>query len=188
MGDGTGFDLLEQIKYINFRVVFITSFDHFAIRAFKFSAMDYLLKPVKPDDLVEAVSKIQVSQGSEDLDHKLEVLLSKKNKFDKIALPTVDGLLFVKVDDIVRCESYKNYTTFFLNDGEQIVVTRIIKEYDEMLTPNNFFRIHKSHLINLAYIKKYVKGEGGFVVMDDNTEVEVARRRKEEFLRVLSNE
>ncbi|MEZ5195632.1 MAG: LytTR family DNA-binding domain-containing protein [Bacteroidales bacterium] len=115
------------------------------------------------------------------------MLLSNKNSFEKIALPTLDGIIFVKIKDIVRCESDNNYTNIFNSNGEKIIVSKTLKEYDEMLTPFNFFRIHKSSLINLAYLSKYKKGEGGYVVMEDGAELEVSRRRKEDFLRALQH-
>jgi len=117
----------------------------------------------------------------------LEVLLTNKNSFEKIALPTLDGIIFVKVEDIIRCESDNNYTNFFLKSGKKILVSKTLKEYDEMLTPVKFFRIHKSHLINLAYLERYKKGEGGFVIMEDGSELEVSRRRKEDFMKALQD-
>ncbi|MBM3434670.1 MAG: response regulator transcription factor [Bacteroidetes bacterium] len=187
MPDGTGFDLLEQIPEIRFKVIFASAFDKFAIQAFKFSALDYLLKPVEAEKLIEAVSKLDESERFKELNKKLEVLLSNKNSFEKIALPTLDGIIFVKIKEIVRCESDNNYTGIFLKSGEKIMVSRTLKEYDDMLTPFNFFRIHKSHLINLGFLARYKKGEGGFVIMEDGAELEVSRRRKEEFLEAIQN-
>lgn len=187
MPDGTGFDLLEQIKDINFKIIFASAYDKFAIQAFKFSALDYLQKPVEPEKLTEACSKLGDSDRFAEINKKLEVLLSNKNSFEKIALPTMDGIIFVKIKEILRCESDNNYTNIFLFGGDKIIVSKTLKEYDEMLTPFNFFRIHKSHLINLAFLSRYKKGEGGCVIMEDGAELEVSRRRKEEFLSVLQN-
>ncbi|MCD4664085.1 MAG: LytTR family DNA-binding domain-containing protein [Bacteroidales bacterium] len=187
MPDGTGFDLLEQVPEIKFKIIFASAYDKFAIRAFKFSAVDYLQKPVEPEQLIEACSKLSGDDKYTEINEKLEVLLSNRNNFEKIALPTIDGIIFVKIKEINRCESDNNYTNIFLNDGERILVSRTLKDYDEMLSPFNFFRIHKSHLINLAYLKRYKKGEGGYVIMEDGSELEVSRRRKEEFLAALQN-
>jgi two-component system LytT family response regulator len=187
MPDGTGFDLLEQIGEVNFKVIFASAFDKFAIQAFRFSALDYLLKPVESEALIEAVSKLDESDRYREMNKKLEVLLSNKNSFEKIALPTLDGIIFVKIKEIVRCESDNNYTGIYLKSGEKIMVSRTLKEYDDMLTPFNFFRIHKSHLINLSFLNRYKKGEGGFVIMEDGSELEVSRRRKDEFLDAIQN-
>jgi len=187
MPDGTGFDLLEQFSEINFKIIFASAFDKFAIQAFKFSALDYMLKPVEPEKLKEACAKLNEDDRFAEINKKLEVLMSNKNSFEKIALPTLDGIIFVKIKEILRCESDNNYTNIFLFDGKKIIVSKTLKEYDEMLTPFNFFRIHKSHLINLAFLSRYRKGEGGYVEMEDGAELEVSRRRKEEFLNALQN-
>ncbi len=187
MPDGTGFDLLEKLSEINFNIIFVSAYDQFAIKAFKFSAIDYLLKPVDPDDLVKAVKKITEIVESKTLNEKIKVLLENKNSFEKIALPAFDGVIFVKIKDIIRCESDRNYSIFYLKSKEKILVTRTLKEFDEMLSSQNFYRAHHSHLINLAYVKKYIKGEGGSVIMEDGTEVEVARRRKEGLMSILLN-
>ncbi|MBI9037106.1 MAG: response regulator transcription factor [Bacteroidales bacterium] len=187
MPDGTGFDLLEKLPEINFKIIFVSAYDQFAVKAFKFSAIDYLLKPVDPDDLVNAVKKMTEVVESKILNEKLKVLLENKNSFEKIALPAFDGIIFVKIKDIIRCESDRNYSVFYLRNKEKILVTRTLKEYDEMLSSLNFYRAHHSHLINLAYVKRYIKGEGGSVIMEDGTEVEVARRRKEGLMSLLLN-
>jgi two-component system LytT family response regulator len=186
MPDGTGFDLLEQIGDIDFKIIFASAYDKFAIQAFRFSAIDYLLKPVEPEMLIEACSRLTGDSKISEINKKLEVLLNNRNSFEKIALPTLDGINFVKIKDIIRCESDNNYTNIFLNDGKKYIVSKTLKEFDEMLTPFNFFRIHKSHLINLNYLQRYNKGEGGYVIMEDGSELEVSRRRKEDFIRALS--
>lgn len=187
MPDGTGFDLLEQFEEINFKIIFASAYDKFAIQAFKFSAVDYLQKPVEAEELVLACSRISGDGKYIEINKKLEVLLSNRNSFEKIALPTLEGIDFVKINEIIRCESDNNYTNIFLVGGQQILVSKTLKEYDEMLSPFNFFRIHKSSLINLGYLKKYRKGDGGTVVMEDGSELEVSRRRKEDFLNALQN-
>lgn len=185
--DGSGFDLLEKIDVIDFKIIFVTAYDKYAIKAFEFSAVDYLLKPVDPKKLTKAIEKLERSEKLYELDKKLEVLLSNKNGFEKVALPALDGIYLVKISDIIRCESESNYTKIYLNSGKRIMVTKTLKEYDEMLSSLRFFRIHQSHLINLKYVEKYSKGEGGTVLMEDGSEVEVARRRKDKFLSALLN-
>jgi two-component system LytT family response regulator len=187
MPDGTGFDLLEQLGEINFKIIFASAYDKFAIQAFKFSAVDYLQKPVEANELIEACSRISGDDKYLDINKKLEVLLGNRNSFEKIALPTLEGIDFVKIKEIVHCESDNNYTNIFLANGQKIVVSKTLKEYDEMLSPFNFFRIHKSSLINLSFLKKYRKGDGGTVVMEDGVELEVSRRRKEDFLNALKS-
>lgn len=187
MQDGTGFDLLTKIDRSLYNVIFVSAYDKFAITAIKFSAVDYLLKPVETSDLKDALNKITQTSSSDDVQKKLDLLLSNINKVDKIALPSLNGIEFVKLEDIIRCESDNNYTVFYLRSKEKIVVSKTLKEYEDMLESKGFFRTHKSHIVNLAYLKKYIKGEGGIVVMEDGSEVAVSRRRKEEFMEVLSN-
>ncbi len=185
MPDGTGFDLLEKIENIDFNIIFVTAFDNYAVDAFRFSALDYLLKPVDPELLIKAVAKAGENKQARFLPRQLNLLKEGKNGFDKIALPVFDGILFVNIKDIIRCQSDRNYSVFHLKNGDKIMVARTLKEYEELLTSMRFFRIHHSHLINMAYVKKYIRGEGGSVLMDDGHEVEVARRRKEGFLEAL---
>ncbi len=182
--DGTGFDLLAGMNEINFRVIFVSAYDHFAINAFKFSAIDYLLKPLSPADLTQAMEKILSSGNNQPA--RLKVLLGNRSGVEKIALPSSDEIIFVKIQEILRCESDNNYTFFFLHSGERILVSRTLKEYEELLEPLGFFRVHKSHLINLQYIRKYKRGEGGTVTMEDGSQIEVSRRRKDDFLRALN--
>jgi two-component system LytT family response regulator len=187
MQDGTGFDLLELITEINFKIVFVTAYDEYAVRAFKYSAMDYLLKPIHPDLLVAAVKKLDKDLGVLELHKKIEVLISNKKSVEKLALPSFDGIRLVRINDIVRCVSDNNYTTIYLQNGDKIIVTKTLKEYQEILTHFKFYRVHKSHLINLNFVEKYIQGEGGYVIMEDGSKVDVSRRRKEEFLMVLLN-
>lgn len=187
MQDGTGFDILKKINRSRYNVIFVSAYDKFAITAIKFSAVDYLLKPVEVDDLSAALEKINQSGKADDVQKKLDLLLNNINKIDKIALPSLNGIEFVKLENIIRCESDNNYTTFYLTSKEKIIVSRTLKEYEDMLESKGFFRTHKSHIINLSYLKKYIKGEGGTVIMEDGSEVAVSRRRKEDFLDVLNN-
>lgn len=185
MQDGTGFDLLKLVDISKFHLIFVSAYDHFAITAIKFSAVDYLLKPVEIEDLRIAFDKIKQTNYNKDLKQKLDILLSNINRIDKIALPSLSGIEFVKIEDIIRCESDNNYTNFFLKNGNKIIVSKTLKEFEEMLETKGFFRTHKSHIINLNYMKKYVKGEGGYVIMEDGSEVLVSRRRKDDFINIL---
>ncbi|MCB0761883.1 MAG: response regulator transcription factor [Flavobacteriales bacterium] len=188
MDDGTGFDLLAKFRNPSFGVIFTTAFDEFAIKAFKFSAIDYLLKPIDPDELIEAVSKVDVSK--EDNAARLQGLMENKGKteMDRLTLSSQEGLTFVKLENIMRLESDSNYTHFFLTTGEKITVPKSLKEYEAVLPVSRFFRTHQSHIVNLNYVKKYIKEDGGYVLMEDGSEVLVARRRKEEFIAVLTGQ
>jgi two-component system LytT family response regulator len=187
MKDGTGFDLLSMLKPIGFRVIFITAFDQYAITAFNFSASDYLLKPLDPTRLVEAVNRLKMDHDKGILQKKLEILIENINAFEKLALPEVDGLVMVRIKDIVRLEAESNYTKFYMKNGQTHLATKTLKEYDEIMPGINFYRIHKSHFINLDFVSRYIKGEGGTVVMEDGTQLEVARRRKEGLINALRN-
>lgn len=183
MKDGTGFDLLSCIPNRTFKVVFVSAFDTYAINAFRVSAMDYLLKPVDPTELVRALEKISTSDDLQT--KKIDALLANRKGVSKIALASMDELVFVEPDEIIRCQSDSNYTRFFLRSGQSILVSRTMKDFEEILEPLGFFRIHKSDLINLKYIQKYKRGEGGSVILTDGTELEVSRRRKEDFLKAI---
>lgn len=186
MPNGSGFDLLEKIKDIDFDVIFITAYDHYAIRAIKFSAVDYLLKPVDPEDLTKAVKKVEEKQSNKkSLKAQYDVLLANIKgvpKIKKVAIPDGDGLIYLNLTDIIRCDSDGNYTYFILANGKKLISSRTLGEYEDMFQTENFFRVHRSHLINLDHVKKYIKGEGGYVVLSDNSQVEVSRRKKPEFL------
>lgn len=192
MPNGNAFDLLEKFKEINFNIIFTTAYDHYAIKAIKFSAIDYILKPIDPEELVEAVKRLEKKQTSQPnvLDKQFKTLLSNvrpENKLKKVGIPDGDGLIFINLSDIIRCESDGNYTFFILTNGKKIIASRTLGEYEQMFTEDNFFRIHRSHLVNLQHVKKYIKGEGGYVIMADDSQVEVSRRNKNEFLEKLSH-
>ena len=186
----TGFDLLAKLENIEFEVVFTTAHSEYAIKAFQFSAIDYLLKPIDIEELKRSVNKIEKKLNA-DISVRLENLIQNlkpaQNPIKKIALPTADGLLFVKIDDILYCVASSNYTEFFVNDGKSYLVSRTLKEYDEMLSDFNFSRIHNSYLINLNAIKKYVRGEGGYVIMNNDVSLDVSKRKKEGFLKKLGH-
>jgi two-component system LytT family response regulator len=191
MPNGNAFDLLEKFKEINFNIIFTTAYDHYAIKAIKFSAVDYILKPIDPEELVQAVKRLdnRLGQKQNTLDSQFKTLLSNvrpETKLKKVGIPDGDGLVFVNLSDIVRCDSDGNYTYFILTTGKRIIASRTLGEYEQMFGDDNFFRVHRSHLINLEHVKKYIKGEGGYVVMSDNSQVEVSRRNKNDFLERLS--
>lgn len=188
--DATSFELLARFPVIGFDIIFVTAYEKYAIRAFKFSAIDYLLKPVDPDDLRQAVARLQQRRSKEEIAKRFETLADNlrngRGLPRKITIPTVKGLEFLAVQDIVRCESHINYTSIFLTSGQKLTVARTLKEFEELLEDHNFYRVHNSHLINLAWIKSYHKGKGGSVCMTDNTEIEVSTRRKDELLKRLA--
>jgi len=187
MPDATGFDLLTQIKPINFEVIFTTAHDQYAIRAIRFSALDFLLKPICREDLEQAV--LRAAAKTEKPQRKIDTLLYNINYLNiekKIALPSLKGLEFVSIGDIVRCEGENNYTVFHMHDKSKIMVSKTLKEYEDLLEEYHFFRVHQSHLINLRHIKSYTKGENGSITMVDNSIVLVSRRKREEFLLRLS--
>lgn len=191
MTDGTGFDLLQKLKPIAFKVIFVTGFEDFAIRAFRVSAIDYLLKPLDADDLVEAVKKAEEASGKEILDLKLNNLFSnleRPKNLQKIVLRTADRIYSVNIQDIVNCESDKNYTTFHFVNAPSLVVSTNLKEYELMLSPYHFFRTHQSHLVNMAYFDHYIKADGGNrIVLKNKQVIPLSVRKKEEFLILLEN-
>lgn len=184
----TGFDLLQQLTTINFAVIFTTAYEKYAVQAFKFSAVDYLLKPIVEEDLRAAIEKANAAIDQKQTSARLDVLFSnmrqQENQQRRICIPVSTGLIFLQVGDIIRCESNVNYTTFYTKDKKKIVAAKTLKEFEEMLAESNFYRVHNSHLVNLTYVSSYVKnGAGGTVILTDGTEVDVSTRRKEEFLK-----
>ena len=182
-----GFELLEQFDQIPFSVIFTTSYDQYAIKAIRFSALDYLLKPVDPKELVAAVHKI-TKQKHPPSNEQLEMLMSqlqhKESKFTKIAVPTLEGFELIPVDDIVRCEADDNYTHLFLKNKTKIIASRTLKEMEEQFGAFTYFlRVHHSYIVNLNEVSKYVRGDGGYLVMTDGATVNVSRSRKEALLK-----
>lgn len=190
--DKTGFDLLRKLSKIDFDIIFTTAYEKYAIQAIKFSAIDYLLKPVTAEDLNIAISKSAEKMVKNDTSSKLDTLFHNLKNIQgmskKICVPVVTGLVFLEIADIIRCESEVNYTTIFLKDKQKLVVAKTLKEFEEMLSEYNFFRVHNSHLINLAYIKSYNKGKGGFVTLADNSSIEVSTRRKDDFIKAIERQ
>jgi two-component system LytT family response regulator len=191
MPDGSGFKLLESLEEIDFSIIFTTAFDQFAIKAIKFSAIDYLLKPIFPDDLVAAVKKAEERQKDRNTSKSVEVLLENIKKPESespnIVLATSDRINVVKVKDILRCESDNYYTLFCFTDGKTLLVSKTLKENEELLKDYNFIRPHKSHLVNVMYIKSFNKHDGGYIVMTDGSKVPVSRRKREKIVDIINN-
>ena len=186
----TSFEILEQLPEINFELVFTTAFDHYALKAIKFCAIDYLLKPIDLNELRTAVAKAEKRLNREYLNKNLEVLVnnikSGSQNNHRIALSTLEGLLFVNVRDIIYCESSGPYTHFIFRQADKIVTSKHLKEYEDLLSGYDFFRIHKSYLVNLQEIKKYIRGDGGQLIMSNGTSLSVSKQRKERFLNIYS--
>ena len=184
-----GFEMLEQFKEIPFTVVFTTSYDQYAIKAIHFSALDYLLKPVDPKELVAAVHKVQSQKhlpSTEQFQLLRDHIQHKENRFTKIALPTAEGFELIPADLVIRCEADDNYTHIFLKDKTKIIACRTLKDIEEQLQDFSIFvRVHNSYLVNLNEVNKYIRGEGGYLVMSDGTTVNVSRSRKELLLKKM---
>ncbi len=185
--DGTGFDLIKKIGNIRFKLVFITAHEEFAVRAFKFSALDYILKPVTASDLLQAVEKATHLIQKEETEMKFSAFLSNLDKIKKIVLKTSESIHIVNIKDIVRCEADVNYTTFYLLGNAKLLVSKPLKDYAELLGQSGFFRTHQSHLVNLDHISRYDKEDGGHLVMDDESIVPVSSRKKEMLFGVFEN-
>jgi len=183
---GNGFDLLNALMPVDFEVVFVTAFDKYMLQALKYSALDFLLKPVNIDELKNAVQNAELRIRKNSINQQLSILLDNFKKQEsglkKIAIPTVDGFDFILIENIIRCEAQGAYTRIHVTDSKKILVSRPLKDFENLLPEDIFFRIHNSHLINLNYIKKYNRGRGGLVELDDGSVLEVAARRKDEFL------
>lgn len=187
MPDGDGFEILGKVEHNNFQVIFSTAYDQYAIRAFEVAALHYILKPVKPEDLIEALKRFEEASKDNDLSDKIKVLNGAlKNAPQRLVLPTSNGMHIIDIEEIVRCESSNNYTTFFLTNKQKIVVSKSIQLYEQMLSVSHFCRIHNKHLVNLKFITKYVKGRGGHVLLNDGSKIDVSDGRKKNFLEKLS--
>ena len=191
MPDGTGFDLLQKFNSVFFKVIFITAYQEFSIKAFKFSAVDYILKPIDKDELQSAIERAKETIDKESLNTKFQALFStinsKNNHPQKLVLKTADRIFSVNIDDIIRCEADKSYTTFYLVDEKKIVTSKTMKEYDELLSEHFFFRSHQSHLINMKFFDHFVKKDGGLIVLKDKSEVPVSSRKKDELISLIDS-
>ena len=182
-----GFEMLEQFKELPFAVIFTTSYDQYAIKAFHFSALDYLLKPIDPKELIAAVQKVEIQKtlpSNEQFQMLLQQIKQPGGEFSKIAVPTSDGYELINADQILRCEANDNYTHLYLKNKSKVVACRSLKDVEAQLQNFPFFvRVHNSYLVNLNEVTRYVRGEGGYVIMSDGTTVNVSRTRKEALLK-----
>jgi len=195
LSDGTGFDILEEFAKKNGKmashIVFITAHEQYALKAFKFSALDFLLKPVDPEELQKTITKIKQTlekhNSFEHIDLLLENIRKKVDHFKRIALSTAEGIHLFEISDIIRCESQDNYTRFYIKNHKPLLISKTLKEYEELLVEHGFERIHQSHLINLAFLKSYIKNDGGYVVMADNTNLPISQRKKERLQELIKS-
>lgn len=181
-----GFELLSSFESLDFEVIFVTAYDQFALKAFKFSAVDYLLKPIVYEELIQAVEKVERRLKEKSPYNNLDEVLSNMRFFysqiPNIAISTSEGLEFVAVKDILYCEADKNYCYIHMLDGKKILLSKTLKDVEGALELHNFLRIHQSYLVNIAYIKKYVRGQGGYIILTNGKDLPVSRAKKEEFL------
>ena len=186
MKDGTGFDLINRYEQIPFQVIFVTAYDQYAIKAFKYAALDYLLKPIDLQELrssIERTKKFILDNNSPDYQFVKSIY---KDPFPaKLALPNLEGFDLIEINKIIRCEGQNNYTTFVLDGGKKFVVSKTLKEYESILVLHGFLRVFQSHLINTNYIQRYIKGRGGTVIMSDGVYIPVSRDKKEALLKVI---
>lgn len=183
----SGFEMLKLVGDLDFEVIFTTSYNEYVLDAIRSNAFDYLIKPIKPGELKDSIDRL-IRKRVRSRNQKFEQLaesLSARNKNRRIALPTFEGYNFIYVRDIMHCKSESNYTTLFMVNGDQLVVTRTLKEIEEAINSPDFFRVHNSHFINLSAVKKYVRGSGGYLVLNNGTTINIARNRKDKFLKIL---
>ena len=184
---GTGFDVLDKLRDIRIPVIFTTAYDHYALKAFKFSAIDYLLKPIDIDELKSAVKKVSQSSQREEEQYKIQNLLSNlrnPNEDPVLLVSTLEAVECVRITEIIRCEAQGAYTQLFLKDSRPVMVSKVIKEFEFLLQDHGFFRVHQSHLVNLKEVRKYVKSEN-YLLMRDGAQIQLARSRKDEFFQAL---
>ncbi len=189
--NGTGFDLLRRLPDMDFEVIFTTAFEQYAIQAIKFSSLDYLLKPIDIDELQEAVAKARQKQDKQHSKAQLEVLLAslegrRPGASSRICLATAEGLEFLQVDDILYCEANGSYTTFHLRGSRKAVVSKNLREYEKLLEEHPFMRVHNSYLVNLREVQRYVRAEGGYILMKNNAQVSISPKKREEFLQRMA--
>ncbi|MBQ0734490.1 LytR/AlgR family response regulator transcription factor [Aquimarina celericrescens] len=187
LGDGTGFDVLEIFPELKSKIIFVTASDEYAIRAFKFAAIDYVLKPYSNQELAQAIEKAkqQIQPNSERLNILKNTLSAPEQKPDKISLHTLDKIIIVSLDDIIRCESDSNNTIFYLQDGQKIFVTKTLKYFADMLKSYQFLRVHQSHLVNLQCISAFIKTDGGYLMLKNGENIPVSVRKKNEVMEIL---
>ena len=186
-----GFTMLKQLAYRNFEIIFITAYNHYAIEAIKYSALDYLIKPIEIEELKTAVEKAVLKRkkndGNERLELLIENLMTEKKELHRIAIPSMEGLQFVEAGQIIYLEANSNYTCFYLTNNTKITVAKTLKDFEEFLPASIFIRIHHSYIINKNLVKKYIKGDGGQVIMTNDAVLDVARRKKDEFIKAMGH-
>ncbi len=186
-----GFVMLQQLSYKNFELIFTAAYDHYAIKAIRYSALDYLVKPIEIEDLKIAVHKAEEKRNrsfpNPQIELLVEQLINKKNSFSRLAIPTTEGLQFLKVEDIIYLEASINYTHIFTSEKKKYIVSRTLKDFEDMLPNEIFLRIHNSYIINKNYTEKYIRGEGGQVVLSNGVVLDVAKRKKSEFLKAIGH-
>lgn len=184
----SGFELLERLSPVSFEVIFVSAFDRYAIKAIRFSALDYLLKPIDVDELIRAVARVKERKPANtfSIQSALHNASSRSGNIEQVAVPSAEGIDLFPTKDIIYCKADGCYTMIYLTGKQAKLVTRVLKDFEDFLSESGFFRIHNSFLINLRHVKRYVRGEGGYVVLTDDHEIDVSRRRKEEFLSVLN--
>ena len=191
MPDGTGFDILNQFPSIDYKIIFVTAHQQYAVRAFRFSALDYILKPISPKELITAIEKAEKSEEKNFSEKQYKAYLTNADpaniKDKKIILKTSEDINLVDINEIMRCEADGGYTTFYLNDGRKIIVSKNLKEYDELLSGMNFYRTHHSHLVNINFVKSYHKREGGYLIMKNGNSVPVSIRKKDDLIRLFES-
>ena len=189
MPDGTGFDVLKNVDFKNFEVIFITAHEEFAIKAIKFSALDYLLKPIDPEELRSSLERAIQAVDDKKEDSQFEALQHniQPNQKRKLVLKTQESVHVVELDEIIRCEADRNYTQFYLTGGKKILVSKTLKDFEMILASHHFLRIQQSHLINLNFVDRYDKGNGGSVVMKDGSEVPLSPNKRDLFFQFLEN-
>ena len=189
LGDGTGFDILEIFPDLKSKIIFVTASDAFAIKAFKFAAIDYILKPYSDNDLAASIEKAQrqIQPDKQQLSVLQEAVTAPNNKPSKISLHTSEKIIVVTIADIIRCKSDNNYTTFYFKDNSKILVSKTLKHYADMLKEVHFLRVHQSHLVNIKYIKEFIKSDGGYLILNDKSNIPVSVRKRNEVLAALNS-
>lgn len=187
LGDGTGFDILEIVPNLHSKIIFVTASDEYAIKAFKFAAIDYVLKPYSQEDLELSITKArsQITPGREQLEVLKNTVAYPSKKPKKISLNTLDKIIVVALNEIIRCKSDNNYTEFFFENGGKLLVTKTLKYYADILKEYHFLRVHQSHLINTQYIKEYIKSDGGYLMLKDNSSIPVSVRKRPEVFEAI---
>jgi two-component system LytT family response regulator len=189
LGDGTGFDILEIVSNLQSKIIFVTASDEYAIKAFKFAAIDYILKPYSNEDLANSIKKAteQIQPNKEQIAVLQESIKNTNKVSQKISLHTSEKIIVLELSEIIRCNSDNNYTTFHLKNGKKILVSKTLKYYADMLKEHQFLRVHQSHLINTSYIKEFIKSDGGYLILKDKSNIPVSVRKRNEVIETLNN-